>query len=80
MIRIKTYIKLITITLLLTALIVGASFYYGTFNPNKKVIENIQKEFHKKEVAEVIYLGLVQNMITIVKKLLSKQPESVLTF
>ena len=60
MIRIKTYIKLITVTLLLTALIVGASFYYGTFNPNKKVIENIQKEFHKKEVAEVIYLGLVQ--------------------
>ena len=60
MIRIKTYIKLITITLLLTALIVGAAFYYGTFNPNKKVIENIQKEFHKKEVAEVIYLGLVQ--------------------
>ena len=60
MIRIKTYIKLITVTLLLTALIVGAAFYYGTFNPNKKVIENIQKEFHKKEVAEVIYLGLVQ--------------------
>ena len=40
MIRIKTYIKLITVTLLLTALIVGAAFYYGTFNPNKKVIEN----------------------------------------
>jgi len=60
MIRIKTYIKLIILTLLITTLIVGGSFWYGTFNPNQKVIKHIEKEFHKKEVAEVIYLGLVQ--------------------
>ena len=60
MIRIKTYIKLIIITLILTTIIVGGSFWYGTYNPNQKVIKDIEKEFHKKEVAEVIYLGLVQ--------------------
>lgn len=60
MIRIKTYIKLIIITLILTTIIVGGSFWYGTYNPNRKVIKDIEKEFHKKEVAEVIYLGLVQ--------------------
>jgi Bax protein len=60
MIRIKTYIKLIIITLIITSAIVGGSFWYGTHNPNQKVIEDIEKEFHKKEVAEVIYLGLVQ--------------------
>ena len=60
MIRIKTYIKLIIITLIVTSAIVGGSFWYGTHNPNQQVIEDIEKEFHKKEVAEVIYLGLVQ--------------------
>ena len=60
MIKIKTYIRIILLTLILTTLIIGGSFYYGTFNPNDSVIEKIQKDFHKKEVEEVIYLGLVQ--------------------
>ena len=60
MTKIKTYIRIILLTLILTTLIIGGSFYYGTFNPNNSVIEKIQKDFHKKEVEEVIYLGLVQ--------------------
>ena len=60
MTKIKTYIRIILLTLILTTLIIGGSFYYGTFNPNDSVIEKIQKDFHKKEVEEVIYLGLVQ--------------------
>ena len=60
MTKIKTYIRIILLTLILTTLIIGGSFYYGTFNPNNSVIEKIQKDFHKKEVEEVIYLGRVQ--------------------
>ena len=60
MIRIKTYFKLVILTLVLTSIVVSGAFWYGTHNPNQKVIKDIEKEFHKKEVAEVIYLGLVQ--------------------
>ena len=60
MTKIKTYIRIILLTLILTTLIIGGAFYYATFNPNDSVIEKIQKDFHKKEVEEVIYLGLVQ--------------------
>ena len=60
MIRIKTYFKLVILTLVLTSIVVSGAFWYGTYNPNQKVIKDIEKEFHKKEVAEVIYLGLVQ--------------------
>ena len=45
---------------MLTSIVVSGAFWYGTHNPNQKVIKDIEKEFHKKEVAEVIYLGLVQ--------------------
>ncbi len=53
-------IKWIALTILLVALIIGAAFLIGTFYPNKWSTEKIQKEFHKKEVNEVIYLGLMQ--------------------
>ena len=39
---------------------IASAFLVGTFYPNKWTTLNIQKDFHKKEVKEVIYLGLVQ--------------------
>ena len=53
-------IKWISITALMIAIIITASFIAGTFYPNKWTTENIQKDFHKKEVNEVIFLGLTQ--------------------
>lgn len=53
-------IKWIALTILLVSIIIGAAFLIGTFYPNKWSTEKIQKEFHKKEVSEVIYLGLMQ--------------------
>jgi len=40
--------------------VIASAFLVGTFYPNKWTTLNIQKDFHKKEVKEVIYLGLVQ--------------------
>ena len=52
--------KLIIYTILLVFVIVGCSFFIGSFYPNKWTTDKITKEFHKKEVSEVIYLGLIQ--------------------
>lgn len=41
----------------MVAIIIGCSFLAGTFYPNKFSTQNIQKEFHKKEVSEAIFLG-----------------------
>lgn len=47
-------------TVALVAFVIASAFFIGTFYPNKWTTQDIQQEFHKKEVNEVIYLGLVQ--------------------
>ena len=47
-------------TVALVAFVIASAFFIGTFYPNKWTTQDIQTEFHKKEVNEVIYLGLVQ--------------------
>ena len=56
----RNNIRLILITVILIFMIIGCSFFIGTFYPNKWTEDKITKEFHKKEVSEVIYLGLIQ--------------------
>jgi|TARA_B100000214_G_scaffold359520_1_gene321053 uncharacterized FlgJ-related protein len=56
----KNSFKLIGVTTVLITLIIGLSFFIGSFYPNKWITEKIQTEFHKQEVKEVIYLGLIQ--------------------
>ena len=53
-------IKLILTTIILVTAVLGGTFFAGTFYPNKWTTVKIEKEFHKKEVSEVIYLGLTQ--------------------
>ena len=40
--------------------IIAVALFVGTFYPNKWITEKIEREFHKQEVKEVIYLGLIQ--------------------
>lgn len=56
----KNSFKLIAVTTLLITIIIGLSFFIGSFYPNKWTTEKIETEFHKQEVKEVIYLGLIQ--------------------
>ena len=56
----KNSFKLIGVTTVLITLIIGLSFFIGSFYPNKWITEKIETEFHKQEVKEVIYLGLIQ--------------------
>ncbi len=53
-------LRLICFTVVLITIVIASAFLVGTFYPNKWTTLNIQKDFHKKEVKEVIYLGLVQ--------------------
>ena len=53
-------LKLVIATVALVAFVIASAFFIGTFYPNKWTTQDIQQEFHKKEVNEVIYLGLVQ--------------------
>ena len=53
-------LKLVIATVALVAFVIASAFFIGTFYPNKWTTQDIQTEFHKKEVNEVIYLGLVQ--------------------
>jgi Bax protein len=53
-------LKLVIVTVALVAFVIASAFFIGTFYPNKWTTQDIQTEFHKKEVNEVIYLGLVQ--------------------
>ena len=39
---------------------VGASYLFGQFHPNKKTIQELQEIFHKAELNEATSLGLVQ--------------------
>ena len=50
-------IKWILATVITVTLVIGTSFVAGTFYPNKWSTEYIEKEFHKKEVSEAIFLG-----------------------
>ena len=53
----KQNLHLIIGTVLLSTIVIGLSFLVGTFYPNKWSTEKIEKEFHKKEVSEAIFLG-----------------------
>lgn len=53
-------LRLICFTVVLITIVIASAFLVGTFYPNKWTTLNIQKDFHKKEVKEVMYLGLVQ--------------------
>ncbi|OUU24897.1 MAG: hypothetical protein CBB97_10715 [Candidatus Endolissoclinum sp. TMED37] len=55
--RNTTFIKWICATIGLVSLILAGTFFAGTFYPNKWSTQTIQKEFHKKEVSEAIFLG-----------------------
>jgi len=39
---------------------VGASYYYGTGKPNKKIVQKIEESFHNQELDKILALGLVQ--------------------
>jgi len=54
----NTFIKWISGTILLVALIIAGSFIGGTFYPNIWTIEKLEHEFHKKELLAVQSLGL----------------------
>ena len=56
----KQNYKIILSTVFVITLIISGAFVTGTFYPNKWVTKTIEKEFHKEEVKEVIYLGFVQ--------------------
>ena len=50
-------IKWMLATVIVVAIIIGGAFVGGTFFPNKWVTQDIQKDFHKKEINEAIFLG-----------------------
>ncbi len=54
----NTFIKWISGTILLVALVIAGSFIGGTFYPNIWTIEKLEHEFHKKELIAVQSLGL----------------------
>ncbi len=58
--RNTTFIKWICLTILLVSIILACTFFAGTFYPNKWSTQSIQKEFHKKEVSEAIFLGFTE--------------------
>ena len=39
---------------------VGASYWYGTSNPNKQTVEKLEETFHKKDLEQILGIGLVQ--------------------
>ena len=56
----KNNFKIIGFTALIVTAVIAVAFFVGSFYPNKWITEKIETEFHKQEVKEVIYLGLVQ--------------------
>jgi|TARA_B100002003_G_C14094951_1_gene526649 Bax protein len=49
--------------LLYAFIIIGiavASFMYGTGQPNKKVVQELEESFHKKDLEQILGIGLVQ--------------------
>ena len=39
---------------------VGASYWHGTSNPNKQTVEKLEESFHKKDLEQILGIGLVQ--------------------
>ena len=39
---------------------VGVSYIYGTDHPNKKVVQALEESFHKKDLEQILGIGLVQ--------------------
>ena len=56
----KNNYKIIGFTALIVTAVIAVAFFVGSFYPNKWITEKIETEFHKQEVKEVIYLGLIQ--------------------
>ena len=56
----KNNYKIIGVTALIVTAVIAVAFFVGSFYPNKWITEKIETEFHKQEVKEVIYLGLIQ--------------------
>ena len=54
----SNFIKWISGTILLVAVVIAGSFIGGTFYPNIWTIEKLEHEFHKKELIAVQSLGL----------------------
>jgi len=53
-------IKWVFATILVVSITLGGAFVGGTFFPNKWVTQDIEKEFHKTEINEAIFLGFKQ--------------------
>ena len=54
------FIKWLLITIIASSGILAVTFFAGTFYPNKWSTQHIEKEFHKQEINEAIYLGFEQ--------------------
>ena len=39
---------------------VGVSYIYGTDHPNKQTVEKLEESFHKKDLEQILGIGLVQ--------------------
>ena len=39
---------------------VGGAYWYGTSNPNKQTVEKLEETFHKKDLEQILGIGLVQ--------------------
>ncbi len=39
---------------------VGGAYYYGTYNPNKKITKKLEELFHQQDLDKILKLGLVQ--------------------
>ena len=53
-------IKWVALTIILITVIIGGSFVSGTFYPNTWTVDQIEDEFHKKELDQVKMLGLTE--------------------
>ena len=53
-------LKWIVVTIILITVIIGGSFISGTFYPNTWTVDQIEDEFHKKELDQVKMLGLTE--------------------
>jgi len=53
-------LKWIVVTIILITVIIGGSFVSGTFYPNTWTVDQIEDEFHKKELDQVKMLGLTE--------------------
>ena len=54
------FIKWLLVTIIASSSVLAVTFFAGTFYPNKWSTSHIEKEFHKQEINEAIYLGFQQ--------------------